>query len=94
MISMRIFCSGSWPPPRIHFQPFPVCHHDGFTDGKHKKRSTLADYVVLCARKKDVLELELEGSFGEERNESVKSKDRVRVSEWNAIRKRQDAVKK
>ena len=29
----------------------------------------------------------VEGSLGEERNERVKSKDRVYVSEWNAIRK-------
>ena len=60
----RTFCSGSWTPRRIRFQPFPVCHHDGFTDGKHQKRSTwqmmFADDVVLCAREKDVLELELE----------------------------------
>ena len=40
-----------------------------------------ADDVVW---EKDVLE----GSLGEERNESGKSKDRVHVSEWNAIRKR------
>ena len=32
-------------PPRIRFQPFPVCHYDGFTDGKHHKTSTLADDV-------------------------------------------------
>ena len=41
----RTLCSGSCPPPRIRFQPFPVCHHDGFTNGKHQKRSTLADDV-------------------------------------------------
>ena len=29
----------------------------------------------------------VEGSLGEERSERVKSKDRVHVSEWNAIRK-------
>ena len=29
----------------------------------------------------------LEGSLGEERNESVKSKDRVHASEWNAMGK-------
>ena len=29
----------------------------------------------------------VEGSLGEEGNESVNSKDRVPVSEWNAIRK-------
>ena len=33
----------------------------------------------------------VEGRLGEERNESVKSKDRVHVSEWNAIRKMQSA---
>ena len=34
----RNICSGSWPPPRIGFQTFPVCHHDGLTDGKHQKK--------------------------------------------------------
>ena len=34
-----------------------------------------ADDVVLCTRDKDVLELELEGSLGEESYESVKSKE-------------------
>ena len=29
----------------------------------------------------------VEGSLGEERNESVKIKDKVNVSKWNAIRK-------
>ena len=29
----------------------------------------------------------VEGSLGEERNESVEGKDRVHVSEWNAISK-------
>ena len=29
----------------------------------------------------------MEGSLGEESNESVKSKDRVHVAEWNAIMK-------
>ena len=44
-------------------------------------------------REKDVLELELEQwggggeSLGEERNESVKNKDIVHVSEWNDIRR-------
>ena len=62
--NMRALCSGSWPPPRIHFQPFPVSHHDGFTDGKHPKNAPwqmmLADDVVLCAREKCVLERQLE----------------------------------
>ena len=48
-----------------------------------------ADDVVLCTKEKYVLELELEqwreGRLREERNESVKSKDRVHVSEWNVI---------
>ena len=30
----------------------------------------------------------VDGSLGEDRNESVKSKDRVHVSEWNANVKR------
>ena len=34
----------------------------------------------------------VEGSLGEERNESVKSKARVHVSEWNAIMKCYDAI--
>ena len=38
-------CSGSWTPPRIRFQHFPVCNHDGFTYGKHKKIGTLADDI-------------------------------------------------
>ena len=41
----RSVCSGRWPPPRTRFQVFPIWHNDGFTDGKHKKRSTLADDV-------------------------------------------------
>ena len=60
LMKKRNLCSGSWLPPRIHFQPFPVCHHDGFTAGKHKKRSTLADDVVLWPKETDVLESELE----------------------------------
>ena len=39
----RTLCSGSWPPPRFRFS---VCQHDGFTDGKHQKRSTLAHDVL------------------------------------------------
>ena len=60
----RTLCSGRWNPPRIRFQPFPVCHYDGFTDGKHQKKAPwqmmFPDDVVLCTREKDVLELELE----------------------------------
>ena len=45
-------------------QPFPVCHHDGFTDEKQQKKAPwhmmFADDVMLCATEKDVLELELE----------------------------------
>ena len=41
----RTLGSGSWPPPRIRFQSFPVCHHDGFTNGKHEKIITLTDDV-------------------------------------------------
>ena len=88
-------CGGSWPPPRIRFLAFPVCHHDGFTNGKIRKEAhwqmMFADDVVLCARDNDGLQLTLigavEGSLGEERNESVKGNDRVHVPEWNAIRK-------
>ena len=60
----RTRCSGSWTPSRIRFQPFPVCHHDGFTDEKEQKKAPwhmmFADDVVLCAMDKDELELELE----------------------------------
>ena len=28
-----------WPPHKIRFQPFPVCHHDGFTDGNIRKEA-------------------------------------------------------
>ena len=56
-------CSGSWIPPRIRFQPFSVCHSDGFTDGKHQEKAPwqmiFAYDVVLRTREKDVLELEL-----------------------------------
>ena len=34
----------------------------------------------------------VEGSLGEERNESAKSKDIVHVPEWNAITKCYDAI--
>ena len=46
-----------------------------------------ADDVVLCAREKDCWSWNcvMDGSLGEEMNESVKSKDRVYVSEWKAI---------
>ena len=48
---------------RIRFQPFPVCHHDGFTTENIRRKAPwqmmFADDVVLCAKKKDVLELEL-----------------------------------
>ena len=44
----------------IRFQPFPVFHHDGFTDRKTHWQMIFADDMVLCAREKDVLELELE----------------------------------
>ena len=41
----------------------PVCHYDGFTDRKHKKKAPwqmmFADDVVQSAREKDMLELEL-----------------------------------
>ena len=33
----------------------------------------------------------IEGNLGEERNESIKNKDRVHVREFNAIRKMQSA---
>ena len=53
-------CSGSWTPPSIRFQPFLVFHHDEFTDRKNHWQMMFAYDVVLCAREKDVLELELE----------------------------------
>ena len=82
----RTLCHWSWPPPMIRFQPFPVCHHNGFTDGKHQKRSTLADDVRRwCGsvrkgkRRAGVGTGAVEGSLGEGRNESIKSKHRVHV---------------
>ena len=60
----RTICSGSRTSPRIRFQPFRVCQHDGFFDRKHQKKTPwqimFADDVVLRASEKDVLELELE----------------------------------
>ena len=59
----RTLCRRSWSPPRIRFQPFRLCHHDGFPDGKHQTKTLwqmmFTDDVVLCAREKDVLELEM-----------------------------------
>ena len=56
----------------------------------------LVDDVVLCEKEKAVLEVEMEqaveGSLGEERDESVKSKDRIHMSEWNSSRKCQYAI--
>ena len=89
-MSKRTLCIGSWPPPRTRFQPFPVCHDDGFTDGKHQKRSTSADDVrgrCGAVRKGEmragVGTGAVEGSIGEERNESVK---RTQCG-WNNWRK-------
>ena len=47
------------------------------------------DDVVLCAREKDVMELELEQwrEALEKIGIKVPREDRVPVSEWNAIRK-------
>ena len=60
----------------------------------------LVDDVGLCEREKAVVKVGMihrgngavEGSLGEERGESVKSKDRVHMSEWNASRKCQCAI--
>ena len=88
----RTICSGSWTSPRIRFQPFPVFQHDGFADVKHQKRSTLTDDVRgWCGavhkgdRRAGVGTGAVQGSLGEVRNESVKSKNRVKVPAWNAI---------
>ena len=77
------------------FSPFlfPVCHYDGFADGKHQKKAPwqmmFADYVVLSTREKYVLELELEQwrAALEKRGMEVSRAKRVHVSKWNAIRK-------
>ena len=74
-------------PPRTRFQTFPVCHRDGFNDGKHQKRSTLADAVRKGEIRTGVGTGAVDGYLGEERIERVKSKDRVHVSECNAVRK-------
>ena len=51
---------------------------------------------MLCEKEKAALEVEMEqaveGSLGEERDESVKSKDRIHMSEWNSSRKCQYAI--
>ena len=46
----RNLCRGSWTPPRICSQPFPVCHHDGFNDGKHQKKhlGRLCSKMIWC----------------------------------------------
>ena len=85
----------SWPPPIIRVQRFPVfvIMMDSLTENIRKEapsHTMFADGVVLCAREKDVLRLgtwAVEGSLGKARDESVKSKNRVHLSEWNAIRK-------
>ena len=73
---------------RICIKPFPVGHHDGFTDENLRKE---APYQMMFADDmvKDMLELEMEQR--EERNESVKSKDQVHVPEWKAIGKLESA---
>ena len=60
----RTICSGSWPPPRTAFSPFLFAiMMDSLTENTRKEAPWLmmfADDVVLCAREKYVLELELE----------------------------------
>ena len=60
----RTICSGSWPPPRTAFSPFVFAiMMDSLTENTRKEAPWLmmfADDVVLCAREKYVLELELE----------------------------------
>ena len=56
---------------------------DSLTENVRKEapcQIMFADDVVLCAREKDVLELQL-GCLGEEMNGRVQSKERVHVSE-------------
>ena len=76
------------------FSPFLfVIMMDSLTENIRREapwQMMFVDDVVLCAREKDVLDLELEQwreALEKERNESVKSKERVYVSEWYAIRK-------
>ena len=60
----RTLFNGRWLPPRLRFQPFPVATMmDSVTENIRKEAPwhvMFADDVVLCAREKDVLELELE----------------------------------
>ena len=63
---------------------------DSLTENIRKEapwQMMFADDVVLWARRAGVGTGAVDGSLGEERNKSVKSKDRVYVSEWNDIRK-------
>ena len=57
----RTLCSGNWPPPRIRFQPFPVViMMNSLTENIRKEapgQRMFADDVVVCARKKCVMEL-------------------------------------
>ena len=74
-------------PPRTRFQTFPVCHHDGCNDGKHQKRSTLADAMRKGEIRAGVGTGSVDGYLREERIESVKRKDRVHVYEGDTVRK-------
>ncbi len=60
----RTVCSGSWPPPMIVFSPFVFAiMMDSLTENIRKEapwQMMFADDVVLCARDKDMLGLELE----------------------------------
>ena len=61
---------GSWPPPRNRFQPFPVCHHNGF---RHQApwQMMFADDVVLSVCTREAIHAgggAVDGSIVEESN--------------------------
>ena len=96
----RTICRGSWTPPSIRSQPFPVCHKNGCTDGNFindigRRCSRIMWTVVLCKREKDVLEVQLEQWWTSWRREAwrAKSKARVHVFEWNTSRNYKDAIR-
>ena len=91
----RTICSGSWPPLRTASNPFLFAiMMDSLTENIRKEapwQMMFADDVVLCAREKYVLELELE-QWREAWEKRGMKMSRAKtyynyVYVWNAIRK-------
>ena len=78
----QALCCGSWPPPAICFQSFPVLH-DGLTVGRHQKRSTLADDVRgwCCAVRKGERRAEIDRTGAVEGSEALEKRG---MKEWRA----------